>query len=292
MQRSNYKRGDKNKMTQSKEVRESIQRIETKKMILFKSFAKRVKQSDNTTYRIILEGNDGLGKSTIAEKFKVFFESLGLSVKCVHFPIYSNYTGKCLKELYTNKGPDERHPEIDLFLHKANIREYMYDMVERGSDKNEYDVIIIDRSPISNFLYHATLPLKSKYSTYSNEQLDAITDFLYYQYQTICGDEMKLLHFNCKHIVSDKIFLVYGDPPKNDRENEKNDLNINLQQKVKALCEFIDRVGYDCFGSKLYTEFYIDRRTFAYNTKGKYISDANLIYSVLYSLFFDELTSS
>jgi thymidylate kinase len=148
-------------------AKESLQRIETKKRGLFKKFAERVRAEKNTTYRIFVEGNDNIGKSTACEKIYNYFTELGLSVKLISFPDYNTETGTLIKKIYREYSIDERHPEMDMYLHKANVREVLFNQV--GKDKEEYDVIIFDRSPISNFLYHASLPFHSKYTVYSSQ---------------------------------------------------------------------------------------------------------------------------
>ena len=273
------------------DARKSLERIETKKRHLFQRFAEKIKADDNTTYRIFVEGNDGIGKSTACKKMAEFFAALGLSTKLISFPDYDTETGALLKKIYRETSPDDRHPELDMYIHKANIREALF----KYDDKEEYDIIIFDRSPISNFLYHASLPVLSKYTNYSVSERLALSEYLYNQYEHICGDEMKIFYFNNKVKVVDKIFIMYGIPhipeDETEREYDKNDRNNDLQARIRNICEFIDKAGYECFNTKLYNEFYLNKNTMAWNAKGRYLPNATLFYSVLYSLFFDELTS-
>lgn len=274
-------------------AKNALQRIETKKRGLFKKFAKRVRTEKNTTYRIFVEGNDNMGKSTACKKIYNYFTELGLSVKLISFPDYNTETGALIKKIYSEYSIDERHPEMDMYLHKANVREVLFNQV--GKDKEEYDVIIFDRSPISNFLYHASLPFHSKYTVYSSEEKQALAEYLFEQYERICGDDMKIFYFNNRLKVVDKLFIMYGKPPvsenPDDREYDLNDTNLELQKNIRNICEFIDKTGYDNYNTRLYNEFYLTKTTMSWDAKGRRLSNASLLYSVLYSLFFDELTA-
>ncbi len=102
---------------------------------------------------LVLEGNDGAGKSLQVKLIREFYEQQNKSVKLIHFPMYghnmySEMISKFLKGEYGSIG------EVDpIFV--ANIYamdRYMYKN-ELLKDLDEYDVVIMDRYVHSNMAY-------------------------------------------------------------------------------------------------------------------------------------------
>lgn len=100
---------------------------------------------------VVLEGTDGVGKSTQALLLKTYFEGLGYSVLMLRQPGQTQLGEDIRKIILKN---DKLKTETDLFLFLASHIQGFYELKEQIKN---YDLIILDRSVLSTACYQGCL---------------------------------------------------------------------------------------------------------------------------------------
>ena len=105
---------------------------------------------------IVLEGNDSCGKGTQVKIIKDYYESLGKTIKHIHFPMYGHNQFSDMIARFL-KGEFGSNDEVDpLFV--ANI--YAMDRYcykdQLIKDLEENDIVLLDRYVLSNLAYQCS----------------------------------------------------------------------------------------------------------------------------------------
>ena len=97
---------------------------------------------------IVIDGPDGVGKTTQVTLLESFLKQQGLTV---HTTRASGGTpiGEELRKASLSNHP--RHPETDLYISLAMHTELSYDITQR---KSRGEVVIVDRSPLALLAYN------------------------------------------------------------------------------------------------------------------------------------------
>lgn len=128
--------------------------------------------------RIIqLEGVDAVGKSLISKRLKeIYKEEKGYDVFTLHFPVYDSPTGKIVKEFLNGKlvgNPVDVDPITASLYYTADRLTYFRNNPQIFTD---YDVLIFDRSYMSNFFFQTAKYMKDE-STYMENVIKFIKTF-------------------------------------------------------------------------------------------------------------------
>ena len=122
---------------------------------------------------INIEGLDGTGKATISKRLKEILEDKKLNVFTLHFPQYETQTGGVVRKFLTGDlvgDPTDIDPILSSLLYTTDRLIYFKNNPQIFTD---YDVLIFDRSYMSNFFFQTV-----KYSKDGNFDLEKVVKFI------------------------------------------------------------------------------------------------------------------
>lgn len=145
----------------------------------------KLKPNKNTDGRlqliINLEGIDGTGKATVSGRLKEIMEGSGLKVFTLHFPVYETQSGNLVKSFLVGDligDPTEVDPILASLYYLVDRLTYFKNNPQIFTD---YDVLIFDRSYMSNFFFQTV-----KYGKDNDKYMDNIV----YYIKTMCNLEI------------------------------------------------------------------------------------------------------
>lgn len=143
-----------------------------------------IKMESKLKHIIQLEGVDAVGKSLISNRLKeIYKEEKGYNVFSLHFPVYDSPTGKIVKDFLTGKlvgDPVDVNPIASSLYYTTDRLTYFRNNPNIFTD---YDVLIFDRSYMSNFFFQT-----AKYMHDEPNYLKNIVSFIYTFYPLEIGN--------------------------------------------------------------------------------------------------------
>ena len=138
-------------------------------------------------YLINIEGADGTGKHTVSMALKTIFEDKGYKVHVTSFPVYGTPSGDLISSFLQGKIiGDSKISEPVLSSLMYTIDRMIY-FTSNASEILDSDIIISDRSYLSNFFYQASklmpkVDITSEDTSYSMkpEEYPAIQELINY----------------------------------------------------------------------------------------------------------------
>lgn len=182
---------------------------------------------------IVLESLDSGGKSTQIKIIKKYVEDKGLTVKCIHFPMYgySEFSEMVSKFLIGEYG-DNNDVDPVFVSNIYAMDQYMYKN-QLLKDLKEFDIVLVDRYVLSNVAYQS-----AKVDGY-NERNDMIDNIINFQFDFLklpYPDLMLFFDVPIKEIEKRLNNNRIGDD--RDYLNGKSDIHekdITFQNKVRHM---------------------------------------------------------
>lgn len=191
---------------------------------------------------IAIEGLDGTGKQTIAEKLLEICKNCGINAKLISFPRYDTQEGLLVKNYL--KGfygdPTSLSPLVSGALYTLDRRKYWLEETENHSEESEMtEIYILDRGFYSNFMYQC-----SKLNT-----MGEIAEWLYENYLL----EIETIPFVLNHYLK----TYYIELPESERlkqmenRSEKDGHEKNLEYMDNCR-KFVEMSRTDLFVNSVY----------------------------------------
>jgi dTMP kinase len=150
---------------------------------------------------VVLEGCDAAGKGTITNLIKDYYESIGKTVKYIHFPMYGhNEFSLIISKFLQGEYGDINNVDPMFVANIYAMDRYMY-REQLIKDLNDYDIVLMDRYVYSNLSFQGA----KLYEKERDNIIEWIWDFEF--------NFLKLPYPNT---------IIYLDVPINDIENRLN----------------------------------------------------------------------
>lgn len=183
---------------------------------------------------IVIDGPDGVGKTTIATNVAVkLYSEYKLNTRYVHFPNYDSHIGSFIKEALYGKYGDFK--ETDYKVAHAMYAMDRWAWVKEHDKEYENIVIITDRYSTSSLFYQSAMELIRE-SKFSKQLRDIIKDRSLFDCMVNGSYNFKRLANTIKDIYKTEL-LVYKNPLPNisfymdaDDETIANRLNQDRKQ--------------------------------------------------------------
>lgn len=126
----------------------------------------------------IIDGTDGCGKKTITSKIVSILENDGHKVGLIEPPFYESPTGQIIRDYLFNGYGDITDRRIASQLYAVDRNMWMKDHFKEYFLSNRYDVIIYNRSWISNLIHQTTIKAQTLQDT---TEMGLYIDFFRYR---------------------------------------------------------------------------------------------------------------
>lgn len=144
---------------------------------------------------ILIDGPDGVGKTTIAKTIVSRFNENNINAEYVHFPNYDYDTGNYIKKLLYGELGD--FTELNPYAAHIAYSLDRFAWFKLNKDKYKDHYIIMDRYKFSSLVYQSSLFVYQKYKTLlSNTEDDSITKVL----DVLLTSNVKFVEY-CNYIV-------------------------------------------------------------------------------------------
>lgn len=196
---------------------------------------------DNTKrkhpYIINIEGVDGTGKTEVSKRLTEKIESLGFSVYNTDFPVYKSPTGKLVKSFLNGEviGNSTKADPITSSLFYTLDRKCFYENNKHIFE--DYDIIISNRSYLSNLFFQASKYLYNSEGTFQSD----LNNWLKYFYEL----EITTTPLNdipCDNIYS--FFLYHPNINMNDKLMDKRGRERDDNEKDLEYLDVINQFAY------------------------------------------------
>lgn len=201
---------------------------------------------------IVIDGNDGSGKTVQTDLLSTYLTEKGLKVYCLDFPNYNSPTGKVIKSML------EGQYGKDIFEINRYAASYAYALDryfafrendnERKKSFNAADIVIANRYTTSNFIHQgakllAELGDVSKYSKMRELEV-FITNLKYEEYVLFnLPQPTDIVYLHTHNAISDKLIAernAHGDNRKDDI-GEQNSLYRTYSTEAAALVSIMEK---------------------------------------------------
>lgn len=188
---------------------------------------------------IVIEGGDGSGKSSHAQRLVQWFQDMGHKAVYIHFPDYDESTGKVIKEMLDGKygtNPDDVNMYAASMMYAvdrwssihSHYKEYFF---------NDY-IIVADRYVASNLIHQGAKLINN------NNTLLTMSSIL----NEYC-DWLENIEYNMIKIPEPDMTIYLSLPPELSLERlEKTGKHLDIHEKL----DFIERSYY---AGKYYADY-------------------------------------
>lgn len=192
---------------------------------------------------VTIDGADGAGKKTTAKELQEILEERGFRTYYMDFPDYSSNTGKAIKEYLTDPSYTCDNRRVISQLYTADRSMWM--MKNRNNpDLLNADILLYNRSWISNLIYQTTVIPPNRLKRYCNDEfigahdIDSYVEFIHDAYVNEI-DPWVFTDNNDTKLRMDQMpclnFVIHTDPSLLDHNIKKRETETRTEQDLNDI---------------------------------------------------------